>query len=212
MDTFGRDIDWEKAHKIFYSERREILENLKNEIERYPYLKEILLILAAGTVISAAVLMPGIGHVLRPSIWRGRGYKKDRLRQTLKRLHRQKFVEVVETKDGPVVKISEKGITRALKYKLDKMEIKHRDSWDKKWRIVIFDIPDSKKRIRDEFREKLKQLGFFRLQESVFVHAFPCFDEVEFLREIYGIGRGVTYIVAQKIEGQESLKDFFRVT
>lgn len=167
-------VDWEKAYKIFYSEREDILQSLKREVNRYPYVKEILLILAAGTVISAALLMPGLGRVLNPSLWQGRGYRKDRLRQVLKRMQMQKIVEVAETKDGPVVRITQNGITKALKYKLEDMEIK-RKSWDGKWRVVVFDIPEINKKARDEFRKRLKQAGFFPLQESVFVHAFPLY-------------------------------------
>lgn len=204
-------IDWDKAYKIFYSDREAILADLKREVNRYPYLKEILIILAAGTLMSAAFLMPGIAKLLNPRIWQGKGYRKDRLRQTLKRLQKKKLIEMVETKDGPVVKITENGLTRAMKYKLEEMRIKEQKSWDKKWRIVIFDIPDNKRRIRDEFRERLKQLGFFRLQESVFVHAFPCFDEVEFLRQVYGVGIDVARIVGKEIEGDDRLRAFFKV-
>lgn len=203
-------IDWEKAYKIFYSEKEDILQSLKREVNRYPYVKEILLILAAGTVISAALLMPGLGRVLNPSLWQGRGYRKDRLRQVLKRMQKQKVVEVAETKDGPVVRITQNGITKALRYKLEDMEIK-RKSWDGKWRVVVFDIPETNKKARDEFRKRLKQAGFFPLQESVFVHAFPCFDEIEFLRQIYGVDVGVTYMEAGKIEGHDNLKSFFNI-
>lgn len=204
-------IDWEKAYKIFYSEKEDVLRSLKGGIDRYPYVKEIFLILAAGTLISAALLMPGLGKVLKPNIWEGKGYRKDRLRQVLNRLKNRKIIEFVETKDGPVVRITQNGITKALKYKLDSMFVKKK-SWDKKWRIVVFDIPENKKRARDEFRERLKQLGFFPLQESVFVHAFSCFDEVEFLRQIYGVDIEVTYITADKIEQDENLKTFFNLS
>lgn len=205
------NIDWEKAYKIFYNEKENILQDLKREVERYPYVKEILIILAAGTVISAALLMPGIAKTLSPRIWQGKGYNRRRLGQTLKRLHKQKIVDMIETEEGPVVKITENGLTRALKYKLDDMKIKRKDSWDKKWRIVIFDIPEQKRRLRDAFRDRLKQLGFYQLQKSVFVHAFPCFNEVEFLRQIYGVGINTTQIIAKKIENEDRLKEFFKL-
>ncbi len=204
-------IDWNKAYKIFYSDKENLLNLLNREVDRYPYVKEILLILAAGTLISAALLMPGLGKILNSGIWDGKGYRKNRLRQVLKRLERKKIVEVVETKDGPVIRITKGGITKSLKYKLDDMTVKKKN-WDKKWRIVVFDISEEKKRSRDEFRERLKQIGFFPLQESVFVHAFPCFDEVEFLRQVYGVDIEVTYITAEKIEQDENLKEFFNLT
>lgn len=204
------NVDWEKAYKIFYNDKENILHTLRRETERYPYVKEIMLILAAGTIISAAIIMPGLPRLLRA--WNGKGYKRYRLGQTLKRLKKQKLIEVAETKDGPVVRITENGMTKALRYKLDEMKVKTKDSWDKKWRVVIFDIPEGKRRLRDEFRERLKQLGFYQLQKSVFVHAFSYFDEVEFLRQIYTVDIDVTYIEANKIEGQERIKDFFKLS
>ncbi len=204
-------IDWEKASKIFQEDKESLLEQLEKEGEKHPHVRDILLILAAGTVISAALLMPGIG-ILTKGSWNGKGYKKYRLKQMLKRLNKQKIVEVVETKEGQVVRITENGITRALKYKLETMQIKKQKSWDKKWRIVVFDIPEEIRKIRDEFRSRLKQLGFFALQKSVFVHAYPCFNEVEFLRQIYGVDISVTYIVGEKIESQENIKSFFNLT
>lgn len=204
-------VEWEKAQKIFDKDREAILDRLTREINRYPYAKEILLLLASGMLISAALLMPGISRAIPSYLWQGKGYKKYRLKETLRRLHKQKIVEVLETKDGHVVKITKNGLTRALQYKLDDMNIKRRKSWDKKWRIVIFDIEEEKKKLRDEFRKRLKQLGFYSLQESVYVHAFPCFDEVEFLRQIYEVPVNVTYILAEKIESQENLEKFFKV-
>lgn len=211
QSTQDTSIDWEKAYKIFYNDKENILHALKRETERYPYVKEILIILAAGTLISAALVMPGIAKLFAPSSWNGKGYKRYRLGQTLKRLKRQKIIEVVETKDGPIIKITENGMNRALKYKLDEMRIKQKESWDKKWRIVIFDIPEGKRKLRDEFRERLKQLGFYQLQKSVFVHAFPCADEIEFLRHVYSVYVDVTTIIATKIENEERLHTFFKL-
>lgn len=203
------NVDWEKANKIFQKDKESILKLLEKETNRHPRVKEILTILAAGTAISAVFLMPGLARILPQEGWNADGYKKHRLKQSLKRLQKQKIVDIVETKDGPVVKITQNGFKKALKYKLDDMQIKRQKSWDKKWRIVVFDIPEERKKVRDEFRGRLKQLGFFPLQESVFVHAFPCFDEIEFLRQIYGVDISATYILAWKIESQENIERFF---
>src|SRR3989344_3239456 len=49
--------------------------------------------------------------------------------------------------------------------------------WDKKWRIVIFDIPQKFNKERNRFRYKLKNTGFYMLQKSVFVFPYPCEEE-----------------------------------
>ncbi|MBI4999229.1 CRISPR-associated endonuclease Cas2 [Candidatus Gottesmanbacteria bacterium] len=55
-----------------------------------------------------------------------------------------------------------------------------RKPWDRKWRIVVFDIPEKSRKNRDYLRTKLYELGFGMLQESVWVTPF---DITQDLRE-----------------------------
>lgn len=50
--------------------------------------------------------------------------------------------------------------------------------WDRKWRIVIFDIPEKKKRLRENLRRKLVDLGFGRWQKSVYIIPHDIRDEI----------------------------------
>lgn len=202
-------VVWEKAVKLFEPEKESLFQQLEKKIGEYPYVKEILTILAAGTFLSACLVMPGLPRILKPFIWQEKGYRRKRLGQVLKRMRKQKLVEITEIEGTPVVRITQKGMTRALSFKLEEMKIKKPKAWDKKWRMVVFDIPEKLKTLREIFRDRLKSLGFFRLQDSVFIHPYPCFDEIEFLRQLYGVEIGVTYILAERVEGQESLKDHF---
>lgn len=45
----------------------------------------------------------------------------------------------------PVVEITKEGIKVALQYKFTEMKIPQPDRWDKKWRVVIFDVSEGKK-------------------------------------------------------------------
>lgn len=203
-------IDWEKVNKIFTPEKKAILEILKEESSRYPYVREILLLLAAGSILSLSVLFPTFPMILAPFLpWNK--YNKGRFKQTISRLKTQKSVEIVEENGEQIVKITEKGRMKALKYKIEEIKIKEPKKWDKCWRIVIFDVPEGSRKLRDLFRERLKALHFYPLQKSVWVHPFPCFDEIEFLRQIYGVGFDVYYVIAKKIEGEEILLRFFNL-
>jgi DNA-binding transcriptional regulator PaaX len=75
--------------------------------------------------------------------------------------------------------------------------------------LVIFDVEETRRGLRDRFREKLGKLGFYRLNDSVFVHPYPCFDEIEFIRNYYFVGAEVTYILAEKIEDDVKLRRVF---
>jgi DNA-binding transcriptional regulator PaaX len=49
---------------------------------------------------------------------------------------------------------------------VEEVKLKKPEKWDKKWRIVIFDIPNKKKPARNTLTEKLKKLGFYHLQKA----------------------------------------------
>ena len=135
------------------------------------------------------------------------GWRTD---QIIKRLNKQKYIEVKENDDDTTtIKITRNGMIRALTYKLDSMILRKPEKWNGKWRVVIFDIPNNYRRIRDIFRGRLLQLGLYKLQESVYVSPFPCFDEIEFLRELYGVAFTVKYLLVEKIEDDEFLRNWF---
>lgn len=91
-----------------------------------------------------------------------------------------------------------------LKYDFDIIALKAKRR-DGKWRLIVFDIPESKKVNRDAFRSKLLQLGCIRLQDSVFVSAFPCKDEIDFLCHYLEISDFVTLVSLDRIERGEQL-------
>lgn len=47
-----------------------------------------------------------------------------------------------------------------------------RKKWDRKWRLVVFDIEEISRKTRERFRYKLKEVGFGMLQESVFISPY----------------------------------------
>ncbi|TSC54312.1 MAG: phenylacetic acid degradation operon negative regulatory protein, partial [Microgenomates group bacterium LiPW_16] len=104
------------------------------------------------------------------------------------------------------------GKRRILKYAISELKIKRPKKWDQKWRVVVYDISNSQKQLQVLIRETLKNLGFFPMQESVYINPFPCFDEIEFLREYYGLGSQIQYLLVEKIENDEVYKTYFKLT
>lgn len=201
-------IEWEKMEKIFTLDKNIFLKKFMKDDDNKPDAKELLKILAAGSIIALSFAVPTLPLALSPFISSKR-FDQSRFNQTFHRLKKQKLVKVIYENGIPTVRITNAGKVRALRYKLEEMMIKKPKVWDKKWRLVIFDIPEKHKNMREIFRRHLQVMGFFMLQKSVWVHAFSCFDEIEFLRQIYHVGINVTYIVADKMESSENLKSFF---
>jgi len=90
------------------------------------------------------------------------------------------------------------------------MKIK-RENWDGKWRIVVFDIPEKIKRGRDALREKLKELGFYELQKSVFVFPYKCQNEIEFVIEFFNLRKYVRFGTLDSIDNNLHLKKIFKL-
>ena len=81
--------------------------------------------------------------------------------------------------------------------------------WDKKWRILIFDIREEKRNLRDKVRKTLTAVGFKRLQDSVWVYPYDCEDFVALLKADFKIGKDLLYIIADTVECDDWLRKEF---
>ena len=115
-------------------------------------------------------------------------YKKSQIRHALYKLQNQNKIEYVkEEKDIISVNITEKGKKYLKNFDIDNLFLDHTKVWDKKWRMVIFDIPEKKKVAREALRGKLKDLGFAKLQDSVWITPFPCENEINFIKLVFNL-------------------------
>jgi DNA-binding PadR family transcriptional regulator len=177
----------------------------------------VLKIAGAGLFLAASIVVPTLPVALKPFLTNENEYKVWKrfnipyLKRALNRLEKQKLVEISEEEGMQVVKITDQGRKRILRYALEEVEIKKPGFWDGTWWLVSYDLPEHLGQIRDLFRDYLKAWGFYPLQESVFLHAYPCEKEVDFLREYFGIAEKVRIFRVSKIENDKIFKDFFGV-
>ncbi|MEK9154243.1 MAG: CRISPR-associated endonuclease Cas2 [Patescibacteria group bacterium] len=83
--------------------------------------------------------------------------------------------------------------------------------WDKKWRVLIFDIPERRKELRMKLRSVLRQIGFVRLQDSVWVYPYDCEDLIALIKADFHIGDDVLYMIVDSIERDHKLCRHFEV-
>lgn len=168
--------------------------------------KCILGALAVGGILAVVAIAPNSLQMLKLFGLGKKKYKTRSVYQALRRLKEQKLVEIKETEKETLISITENGKKRLLKYNFDEMAIKRPKHWDKKWRIVSFDIPEKRRVAREALRNKLRDLGFIMLQKSLFILPFPCKDEVDFVTEVFQIQKYVTYFEATSINVENKLK------
>ncbi len=110
------------------------------------------------------------------------------------------------------VSLSAEGKVLAKRYSIDDLKIKKPKHWDKKWRILIFDIEEKYRSKREMLRGKLKDLGLYQLQKSVWVCPYHFQEEVEILKNFFGFSKEeMTVIIASEIEKEKELITFFNL-
>lgn len=186
----------------------------------YPTNKEILLMLGVGTLLTASIVMPGLGvaagaiiKAKRKHDWKEnqkewKKFNAPLLRRNLKRLYENKLVEVINENGQEVIKLTQKGQTKYLRYKMEDWSDNNK-GWDGKWRLVIYDISKLKKNHQENFRRVLKSMNFWPLQESVYLTPYKCQDVVGYLREYFNIGEEVMLLEISKLENEDHYKQYF---
>lgn len=165
---------------------------------------DILKICAVGIVITGSMLIPTIPMVAGYIIKIIKNANKTQIGRVIKRLEKQEMISISERNGKTKIEITEKGKKRLLEYDFENLSLKTKKP-DGKWRLIVFDIPEDKKRSRDAFRRKLLQLNCMRLQDSVFASAYPVKQEVDFLCHYLEISDFVTLAVVSYIERGEKL-------
>lgn len=161
--------------------------------------KILYYLLLSGGILALSILAPQLPHKLLKAYLKNRKFNKSKFHRDLSRLANRGDVRI--GKD--TVTITKKGEERVLKYKLDDMEIKKPKIWDKKWRLVVFDIPDYQRKASNTLRYKLQDLGFVSYQKSIFIYPYPCRDEIDYIKEVFEVGHCVKIIVAIEIDDRE---------
>lgn len=173
--------------------------------------KKVLLLLCAGLSLTLASGSPGRQFRVLKMI--GKEWEKidrDALRQAIKSLYRSSLISFKELGGGRVkMVLSKNGENRVLEFDLDNLKIKKPASWDGKWRMIIFDIPKDMKKAREAFRFHLKKLGFYKLQKSVFILPFTCWEEIDFLVELYDLKPFVRQVLVDEIDNGLHLRKIF---
>lgn len=113
-----------------------------------------------------------------------------RIRHALRRLRLQGYVTYdAEDETTPIV-LTEKGLQRCIARGV--LRTVQGKRWDHLWRVIIFDVPNKRKRDRNALQRNLQSLGFYQLQESVYVHPH---DRSKLVTQLCSLLRVHPYVV-----------------
>jgi DNA-binding transcriptional regulator PaaX len=111
-----------------------------------------------------------------------------------------------KTERGVFLSLTQKGKGKLALLEANNYALKKPKRWDKKWRMVSFDIKNRKNILRNTLRDTLRQIGFTRLHQSLWVYPYPCDDLIALLKSEYKLGQEVVYVVADHIENDGFLR------
>ncbi len=177
--------------------------------KRVKIAKIVLKTIGMAGLISMAILAPNTIQALDMFYDRKKYNPKYQVNKAISRLKEKDLIEFHNKNNKIFLRLTNKGESELLKYQLQELQIKKPNKWDEKWRIVIFDIKEYKRRVRDELRQTLETFGFLKLQNSVWVHPYECEEIIIMLKSHFHIGKDVLYIIAEKIENDKWLRQEF---
>ena len=183
------------------------LENhLSKQVRNTRIQRVILETIALTGILTVAMIAPNAVQVFGKIF--GYGKKKPPL-NSIARTRRNLVENGLLRFEGRFLKLTSKGerALRVMRYSTLKLPApKH---WDGKWRVIIFDIVESRRPIRDKVRNNLTSIGFVRIQDSVWVYPYSCEDFITLLKADFRIGKEVLYVIVNQIENDHWLRERF---
>lgn len=131
-----------------------------------------------------------------------------RLNRALHYLEQRKQIKIVQKRNKKFIKLTSKGKLKALMNRLEtgfRKDVK----WDGKFRLIIWDIPELTRKQRDHLRLFVKSLGFYMLQQSVFITPYPLpASAVEYLQESKLLPY-IRFLRVDKVDNDKLLRKHF---
>lgn len=177
----------------------------------------LLRLRAAGVILSVGILAPNAIQALDKPLnaYFNKLDKRAREREFNKLMQYMRRQGLVSNKPDDYehgLVITKSGLKRLQKNSLYPDNIAVPKTWDQKWRLVLFDIPEKHRKARSNFTYQLRRLGLQQLQASVWIHPFPCREEISKLALSLSVDKYTTYIETDHIDNVALLKERFYKT
>lgn len=173
--------------------------------------EKILLLLTSGLALGFTYSPNKQYKILKLTAKEWQKINKRKLVKEIRELYNSRLIKSQENPDGSFTFVlTKKGELKAMSYNIQNIKIR-KEKWDRKWRVVSFDIPEKNKKARDTLRWKLKQLGFYELQKSVFIFPYPCENEMDFIIEFFNLRKYVRFGVLESIDNDLHLRKIFKL-
>ncbi|MFA6515318.1 MAG: hypothetical protein WCT42_03585 [Candidatus Paceibacterota bacterium] len=176
--------------------------------------KVVLCAFAVSTlpVVAFGAAALGNGIQIVKMFNKGKKYNNKQISDTITNLKNGRYIEYVSEKNGKIkIRITNKGKSKLHTFMIDMVKINKPNKWDRKWRMVMFDLPIRFSKARNSLRFKLKQLGFIQFQKSVWIYPYPCMEEILFVADYYKVGKYVEILEISSLNNDSKLRKRFNL-
>jgi len=191
------------------------MKKFNNKITRLkigPVMQKVLLLVEGGLILGLTKRPDKYFKVVKKISKEWQKINERSLRTAIQKLYQSKLIDFKEKSDGTVsMTLTDNGKKKIIQFNLDLIEIKKPKQWDRLWRLVIFDIPEEERRGRNALAVKLKELGFYPLQKSVFIHPYECKNEVDFIVELFNLRPYVRLFTIKETDIELDLRNKFNL-
>src|SRR3989344_2978106 len=174
----------------------------------------ILRTLAVGGILSVALVAPKTLTLLK-KLDRSAANRKNLYRRITQAITDLEYAGLVKTsgqRGKRNVTLTEKGRDAIKTIYTSEYRIPEPAFWDGKWRVVMFDIREKRRKSRSQLRLLLAGAGFLRLQDSVWIYPYPCDEFIGLVRAHLKSGTGeMLSFVAEALESDRKLREHFNL-
>jgi DNA-binding transcriptional regulator PaaX len=120
--------------------------------------------------------------------------------RSIKNLTELGLIETLEGGQNDYARITSKGRQKLASLKLDNKQTLSNPTWDGKWRIILLDLPETRKAEREALRYLLKKAGFVCLKNSAYVSPHPFEFLFQNMKKDFGLETELMIIVTSDID------------
>jgi DNA-binding transcriptional regulator PaaX len=190
-----------------------IVEKEAKKIRRLRAFQQGLLAATAiGGVVLIAATIPNAAQLLRYLP----GYKKGakfnyQAKTAFGRLAAKGLITFEERNGKRYARVTETGEQMLELESLREKSMQKPKRWDGRWRVVLFDIPERRRGVRNRLRTFMQEYGFVRLQDSAWIYPYDCEDLIALAKANFHIGFDVLYMIVEYLEHDKHLREHFKL-
>lgn len=172
---------------------------------------QILKMVAVGALVIGLGGAPSpraMGKLLRGLLL---GDTRENRRYANRKIRQLKNSGLLE-RQGVAFAVSDKGERVLDRERIWNLKIPTTSHWDKKWRLILFDIPQTKSDARKALNQILLGMDLVQYQQSVLIYPYALKETVLHVCRFYKITRYVSFITADDVDGSDKLKKHFKLS